>query len=139
MEDFFVKRYVAGRGFVAYEDQNGNLIKFENGMKTTLSSFATFWNVKDDVIMWSENGILKMESKGKSWQVCNFMPKGYKMKNDVLVFTNAAGGVSMSKDGKVELLSNQLEVSYEIYGSSVLLRLFNNSFEVVQNGKKFQM
>jgi hypothetical protein len=140
VEDFFVKKYKAGRGFVAYEDLNGNLYKYKDGQRKLLSTFASdFWEVKDDVIIWQENSFLHMESGESKWQVCNYLPTNYLLKNDVLVFTNAMGGVSVSHKGKTLVLTTQQDVTYDIYGSSVLLRLFNNSYMVYQNGEKFEL
>jgi hypothetical protein len=139
VEQFFVKTYQAGRGFVVYEDLNGNLIKYENGLKTPLTRFsASFYEVKDDVVIWVENGFLYMESNGKKWQVCNYTPLRYKVKNDVLVFENAMRGISIAKDGKLQDITNQMDAEFEIYGSSVLVRLFNNSYIVFANDRKYE-
>lgn len=139
VEQFYVKSYKAGRGFVVYEDQNGNLVKFQNGTKTPLSNFsASYYEVVDDQVVWMENGFLYMECKGKKWQVCNFRPEKMKMKNDVLVFENALRGVSISKDGKIEDITNQMDAEFEIHGSSVLVRLFNSSYIVYSGGRKYE-
>ena len=139
VEDFYARSFKAGRGFVVYEDQNGNLIKFQNGAKTQLSKFAAnFYSVKDDVVVWSENGFFFMESKGIKWQVSNFMPEEYEIKNDVLVFKNILNGLSLSTKGKVQELTNQLEAKFDIAGSAVLVKLFNRSFFVWDNGRKYE-
>lgn len=140
VEDFFVKNYQAGRGFVVYEDLNGNLFKFQNGEKKQLSTFNNgFWQVKDDVVIWMENGWVFMECNGKKWQVCNYKPEEFELKNDVLVFKNIVGGVSVSMNGKTTLLTNQQDASFSIHGSSVLVALFNSSFIVFQNDKKIEL
>jgi hypothetical protein len=40
LESFPIKKYKAGRGFVVYEDMNGNLWHYQNGQKTALSNFS---------------------------------------------------------------------------------------------------
>lgn len=139
VEEVFMNKYKAGRGFVVYEDQNGNLIKYQKGNKTTLSNFGTTkWEVKDDVVIWFENSFLNMESNGKTWRVCNFVPKDYQLKNNVLAFRNIAQGVDVSIDGITQTLSNQMDAGYEILGSSVLVKLFNNRYKVFWQGKTYE-
>lgn len=138
VEDIYARSFQAGRGFVVYEDQNGNLVKYKDGIKTVLSQFgASKYEVKDDVVVWMENGFFYMESKGKKWQVLNFEPERYEIKNATLVFQNAMKGVSVSQEGKVSEITNQMDAKFEIYGNSVLVRLFNSSFIVWQDGRKY--
>ncbi len=139
VEQFFMKKYKAGRGFVVYEDLNGNLIKYQNGAKKTLTNFtATEWEVKDDVVIWFENSFLNMECNGKTWRVCNYVPEDYQLKNNVLAFRNISKGVDVSIDGKTETITNQMDAGYEILGSSVLVKLFNRNFKVFWNGKTYE-
>jgi hypothetical protein len=139
VEQFFMKSYKAGRGFVVYEDQNGNLIKYQSGKRTTLTNFgASKWEVKDDVVIWFENNFLNMECGGKTWRVCNYVPKDYELKNNVLAFRNISQGVDVSIDGETHTITNQMDAAYEILGSSVLVKLFNNSYKVYWKGRTFE-
>ena len=65
------------------------------------------------------------------------MPKDYLIKNDVIAYRNIMGGVSSFVNGINTEISNQMNAEYEIYGSSVLVKLFNSSFIVFQNGMKY--
>ena len=107
-------------------------------MKTTLSNFgASFWEVKDDIVIWFENNFLYSQVGDKKIQVCNFKPEDYKLKNDVLVYRNIMKGVDAVVDGKVVNLTNQMDATYEIYGSSVIVGLFNNSYKVYWKGREY--
>ena len=38
---------------------NGNLFHYQNGVKTQLSNFTSeLWDVKDDIVIWSENSFI---------------------------------------------------------------------------------
>lgn len=140
VESQYVRKFKAGRGFVVYEDQNGNLIKYQNGEKTTLSNFGvSFWEVKDDIVIWYENNFLFSQVGDKQLRVCNFLPKDYKLKNDVLVFRNIMQGVDAVVDGKLINLTNQMDASYDIFGSSVLVGLFNRSYKVYWKGATYNL
>ncbi len=138
VESFFMGKYKAGRGFVVYEDLNGNLNYYGDGKKEQLSNFsAKFWEVKDDLVVWSENSYVYVYSKNGKIKVCNFVPADYLLKNNVFAYRNIMGGVSAIVDGINYELTNQVDSQYEIYGSSVIVKLFNNSYIVLKNGKKF--
>ena len=48
-------RYKAGRGFVVYEDNGGDLWYYKDGKNFQLSNFgADSWDVKDDIVVWTE-------------------------------------------------------------------------------------
>ncbi len=139
VEQFYIKKYKAGRGFVVYEDLNGNLMMYKNGSKTQLSNFsANFWEVKDDIVIWGENSYVYAYQNDAKIQVCNFTPKDYLLKNNVFAFRNIMGGVSALIDGKVHEITNQMDSEYEIYGNLVLVKLFNSSYIVFKNGRKFE-
>jgi hypothetical protein len=138
VEQFYMKKYKAGRGFIVYEDLNSNLKMYKNGENQILSNFsASFWEVQDDLVVWGENSFVYAFQNGKKIQTSNFMPKDYLMKNNVFAFRNILGGVSALIDGKVTEISNQADAEYEIYGNVVLVKLFNRTFIVFKNGRKF--
>ena len=138
VESFYMKNFKAGRGFIVYEDLNGNLFHYQNGVKTQLSNFTSeLWDVKDDIVIWSENSFIYSFSNKVKVNVCNYMPEDYLLKNNVFAFRNIMGGVSAFVDGKVIDISNQKDATYEIYGNSVIVQLFNSSFIVLKNGIKY--
>jgi hypothetical protein len=140
VESFFMGKYRAGRGFIAYEDLNNNLNFYSEGEKTQLSNFAAkFWEVKDDLVVWNENSFVYVYAYGQKSKVCNFTPADYLIKNNVFAYRNIMGGVSAFINGVNYEITNQTDSSYEIYGSSVLVKLFNNSYIVLKNGVKYTM
>ena len=138
VESFYMKKYKAGRGFLVYEDLNGNLILYKKGEKQTLSNFSpSFWEVKDDLVVWGENSFIFAYQNDQKIQVANFTPKDYLLKNNVFAFRNIMGGASALVDGKVVELSNQPNCEFQIYGNSVLVTLFNRSYILYSKGRKF--
>ena len=134
-----MRKYKAGRGFIVYEDLNGNLWHYQNGEKTELTNFGpSFWEVQDDMVIWGENNYIFSFSNGEKKEVCNYLPKDYLLKNNVFAFRNIAGGVSAFVNGKVEEITLQGDSEYSIYGNIVLVKLFNMSYIVLKDGEKFQ-
>jgi len=139
VEQFWIKKYKAGRGFIVYEDLNGNLMLYKKGEKKQLSNFAaSSWDVTDDLVIWSENSFVYAYQNDTKIQVSNYTPADYLLKNKVYAFRNVMGGVSALIDGKVHELTLQQNAEYEIYGNLVLVKLFNKSFIVFKDGRKFE-
>ena len=71
---------------------------------------------------------------GEKKSVCNYKPDDYVLKNNVIAFRNAQGGVSVNINGKNTVLTNQKDALYTIYNSNVLVELFNKSFLFFSEG-----
>ena len=136
IESVMVKKYKAGRGFISYEDNNGNIWMYNNLKKIEISNFySSLWEVKDDLIVWDENNNVFTFYQGKKLKVCSYLPKDFILKNGVFVFTNINGGVDVYKEGKVYNITNQIGGVYTVYGNSVLVELFNKSFRFFNEGE----
>jgi hypothetical protein len=139
VEQVYMNKYKAGRGFIVYEDLNGNLMYCKNGKTEQLSNFsASFWEVKDDLVIWGENSFVYAYTNDQKIQVTNYKPADYTLKNNVFAFRNILGGVSALVNGKIFEVTNQTNSEYEIYGDILLVKLFNRSYIVLKNGKIFQ-
>jgi hypothetical protein len=131
VETQYVKKYKAGRDFIVYEDINGNLFRYSNGNIVSLSNYNSgIWDVKDDIVIWNENNMLYTFFKNTRIKISNFIPNVYSIKNDVIVFQNSSNGLSVILDGKESILTNQLDAKYKILGSTVLVELFNKSYQL---------
>jgi len=135
VEDQWVLKYKAGRGFIVYEDINHNLMIYKNGEKRMLSPFPGNWDVLDDVVLFENNGFTYVSYNGKEIQAANYIIDDYVMKNGTVVFTTLQGGVNAIIEGEIIELTNLLNSEYEIYGNSVLVKLMNKNFLIYQNGK----
>lgn len=137
VESFYAKRYKAGRGVVLFEDNQGNLKLYENNKIESLSNFATKWDIVDESYYWIENNLMKSYYNGRVIEVCNYLPKDIFIKNNVLAYTNPMGGINAIVYGKKYELTNQQNYEVEIYGNSVLIKLFNSSVVVLWKGEKY--
>ena len=140
VENQFMRKYKAGRGFVVYEDLNSNLWSYKNGEKTLLTNFiSSFWDVKDDVVIWMENNYLYAYIKETKYEVARYKPESYMIKNDVVVYRDMMGGVTALVGGEQKVITTQMSSEFTIYGSSVLVELFNRSYVVLWKGKVYSI
>ncbi len=139
VEEFAMNSYQVGRGFMLYENQNNDLMIYQDGTTQKLTNFgASFYEVKDDVAIWTENGFTYGYANGVKHELAKFVVKNYQLKNDVIVFTNLMGGVDALIDGKVKTISTLMDVKFTIYGSAVLLESFNSTFSLHIDGREFR-
>lgn len=134
VEQQWVNKYQAGRGFIAYENQNGDLMIYENGKTSLLASFPQKWEVKDDIVFYEANGFSYIYQMGVKTQAANYKIEEYKMKNATFVYKNMQGGVSAVSNGKLTDITNLQNAEYDIYGNTVIVKAFNNSFFFLTNG-----
>lgn len=140
VEEFHVGKYLAGRGFIVYENRNGDLMHYTDGVRKQLTNYgADEWTAKDDVAVWSENGFTYALVEGLKYELARYKPKEILLKNNVVAFRDITGGVSALVNGKVVQITSQMNSEFSIYGSSVLVKLFNNSYLVYSNGRKYSL
>ncbi len=139
VEDFRMNSYKTGRGFVVYENVNNDLMIYKDGETEKLTNFgADFYDVKDDVVIWTENGFTYGYANGKKFELAKFIVKGYQMKNNVIAFTNVIGGVDALIDGKLKTLTTLMNVKYSIHGNAVLLESMNSTFNLHIGGREYR-
>lgn len=138
VEDFRMNSYKAGRGFVVYENVNDDLMIYQDGETKKLTSFgADFYDVKDDVVLWTENGFTYGYANGKKFELAKFKVKEYKLKNNVIVFKNIIGGVDALIEGELKNLTTLMNVAFTIHGNAVLLESFNRTFNLHIDGREY--
>jgi hypothetical protein len=134
VESIFVNKIKACRGFVVYEDTQGTLRYYGKGERRELASFFQFWDAQDDVVFWGESNSAFTLSGGERKMVCNYSPKDWKLKNDVIAFRNNLGGVSGFVGGTGKDITNLTNTEYAITGHAVCITQTNRSVIVWWNG-----
>lgn len=139
VEDFRMNSYKAGRGFVVYENVNNDLMMYKDGETAKLTNFgADFYDVKDDVVIWTENGFTYGYSNGQKFELAKIIVTNYEIKNNVIVFRNMIGGVDALIDGKLKNLTTLQNVNFTIHGDAVLLESFNKTFSLHIDGREYR-
>ena len=95
--------------------------------------------VKDDVVLWMENNYLYAYIKETKYEVARYKPESYMIKNDVVVYRDMMGGVTALVGGEQKVITTQMSSEFTIYGSSVLVELFNRSYVVLWKGKVYSI
>lgn len=138
VESVFVSKIEACRGFVVYEDVQGNLKYYGKGERKELASFFQFWDAKDDRVFWGESNSAFTLQDGERRMVCNYTPKDWKLKNNVIAFRNNVGGVSGYTNGTMKDITNFTNTEYAINGDAVCITQTNRSVIVWWNNQIFR-
>lgn len=138
VEEFHAPKVKAGRGFIAYEDLQGNLKYYSNGKFETLSSYAQFWDAKDDLVVWGDANSTYQYYKNEKKNLANFLIKEWKMKNDVVAFKTLMGGVAASVGGVFREITSINNTEFAINGHGVMVTLPNRSVMILYNGQIFR-
>ncbi len=138
VEEFRSPKVKAGRGFVAYEDLQGNLKYYGKGKYETLSSFAQFWDAKDDLVVWGDANTTYQFFKGEKKNLANFVVKEWQMKNDVVAFRTLMGGVGASIGGVYKEVTSINDTDFIINGHGVMVQMKNRAVIVLYNGQIYR-
>ncbi len=135
VESMKSRKFKAGFNAVVYEDQQGNLKRYSNGEITELASFYQGWEYQDDVILWFEANSSYTFYDNKKTQVCNFVMKDWKLKNNIIGFRTIIGGVGAFCKGEYMEITNLSNNEYSVNGEGVMVALKNKSALVYYRGK----
>jgi hypothetical protein len=139
LETIMVNDYKAGYDLVVYRDRNENLKGYIDYELVTLSNYsAQFYDVFRDVVVWGENGIFYTYMNGRKYEICNYIPQEYKIRNGIVAFRNMNGGVSVFYNEQVKIISNLTDAPFEVNGSTVRIQVNRGNFIFFKNGKTYQ-
>lgn len=134
VEPITAKEYQAGYNIFAYIDRNDNLKAFINGEIVQLSTYATFFEVFRDMIVWGENGTFFTYRNGTRYEIANYIPEEYKIRDGIVAFRNLNGGVSLFRNETVEILSNRVNAPFEVNGNTVKIQVNEGNYDFFKNG-----
>jgi hypothetical protein len=133
VEDMHVAKMKACRGFVVYEDIQGNLNYYRNGKQQELASFFQYWDAKDDVVLWGDANYAYTLVDGVKTIVTPYALKEWKLKNDVIAYKTNINGVGACIGGKSKILTTLSSAEYIVNGHAVMAILPNRSVIVYYN------
>lgn len=138
VEPTMVQSYKSGYDMIVYLDRNNNLRGYIDGELVTLSSYASFYEVYRDMVVWGENGVLYTFSRGKRYEIANYIPKEYQIREGIVAFRNLNGGVSVFHNNEVEIVSNLSRAPFEVNGNTVKVTEHRGSYIFFKNGYTYQ-
>ena len=138
VEPIKVMNYKAGYDQFVYTDRNNNLKAYIDGELVTLSSYPIFYEVFRDMVVWGENGVLYTYNRGTRYEIANYIPEEYKIRNGIVAFRNLNGGVSVFHNNQVEIVSNLSGAAFEVNGNTVKVQVNRGNFIFFKNGYTYQ-
>lgn len=140
IESTQIRQYKAGKNFIAYTDLNENLIFYKNGRVEEISNYSTEnFQVTDSLVVWQENGMLFCYDGVKKYEVATFIPVEWKAKNNVIAYRSVNGGLMAFQNGRSKIVTQVMDVPFEINQNIVRAQLIGNQYIFHWNGKNYTM
>lgn len=138
VEPTMVQSYKSGYDIIVYLDRNNNLKAYINGDLVTLSSYASSYEVFRNMVVWAENSVLYTYYNGGRYEITNYIPKEYKIRDGIVAFRDLNGGVSAFYNGQIKIISNLPGVPFEVNGNTIKLTVSKGHYTFFKNGKTYQ-
>ncbi len=139
VEPITVNDYKVGYDAVVYRDRNNNLRGYIDDQLVDLSSYsAKFYEVFRDIVVWGENGMFYAYYEGQKYEIANYIPEAYKLRDGIVAFRNLNGGVSAFHNGEVNIVSNLTQAPFEVNGNTIRVKVNRGNYVFYKNGKTYQ-
>jgi hypothetical protein len=139
-ETIHVTDYQAGWDMVVYRDQNMNLKCYVNDELIEISNYSARWyEVFRNMVVWNEAGVFFAFDGKQKYELANYIPEEYKIRDGIVAFRNLNGGVSMFANGQVRVISNLPGAPFEVNGNTVRVQTNRGNFTFFQNGQSYDM
>lgn len=136
VERIMIQDYKAGWDLVAYRDLNDNLKCYMNDDIIDLSNYnAREYKVFRNMVVWNETGQLFAFDGKRKYEVANYIPEEYKIRDGIVAFRNLNGGVSVLDNGEIKVVSNLQNAPFEVNGRTVRVQVNRGNFLFYRDGE----
>jgi hypothetical protein len=140
VESIQIRDYKAGNDIVVYRDLNNQLLCYMNNEVIELSNYsARSYEVFRNTVVWNEAGLFFAFDGKQKYELANYIPEEYKIRDGIVAFRNLNGGVSMFANGEVKVISNLPNAPFEVNGTTVRVQVNRGNFIFFKDGKSFDM
>lgn len=139
LESFVPHSFKCADQMVAYVDASNYLKIFHNYQSGTLSFDAPdFYDIVDGILVYGLQNYFKAYIDGKVYDIENFIPEKYFIKNKGVVYLDQMGNLKYFKDGKSEIITYEKATSFELTGDAVRYSFGIKSENIYLNGKTYK-
>jgi hypothetical protein len=140
IESIQIRDYKAGNDLIVYRDLNDQLLCYMNNEVIELSNYSARWfEVFRNTVVWNEAGLFFAFDGKQKYELANYIPEEYKIRDGIVAFRNLNGGVSMFANGEVTVISNLPNAPFEVNGTTVRVQVNRGNFIFFKDGKSFDM
>jgi hypothetical protein len=137
-EEFRPESWQVGDGIAAYVDNTGSFKLFEEGETVTISSFAPdFYQVRNRLVIYGEQGYLKVWYNNRSYTLETYIPDDWKAEWNTIVYRDLNRNVKIFSRGESKVLTYDLTEGIDLYRDVVVVNKGLNNYNVYYKGKKY--
>jgi len=136
LEDYEPKSFKAGDDLLAYIDNLGEFKIFYDGETQLISPFEPdFYDVKDSLVVFSEQGFLKVFYKGAVSEYGYFVPEEYQAQESTLAFIGPNGWLQTFTNGEFRKVTSDQITSFTVNCNIITINTTVNKIKVFYKGK----
>jgi hypothetical protein len=138
LEDFPPQSFQTGDDVVAWVDNSGSFRVFVDGEVADVSSIVPdFYQVRDKLILYGENGYFNVWYGGKPYLLETFTPSDWQAEWNTVVYRDLNKNVKVFTKGVSKVLTYDLAESISLYRDLIVVNKGMNNCNVYYMGRKF--
>lgn len=138
VEEFPPESWQVGDGISAYVDNTGSFKLFSGGEVVSISSFPPdFYQVKNQLVIYGEQGYLKVWYDNKAYTLETYIPSDWKADWNTIVYRDLNRNVKIFSKGESKVLTYDLAEDIHLYRDVVVVNKGMNNHNVYYKGKKY--
>jgi hypothetical protein len=139
IEDFVVRSYKVGDGFVAYVSQNDEFKVFRDGQIQILSTFPPQnYMVEDNLLVYTEDNRFKIWFDGNITEVEAFVPSLIKCDWNTAAYLDNSNRIWIFQNGQKKYFANELVNSFDIYRDLIFMNVKQNRNVIYYNNRFYE-
>ena len=120
LESFPPKSYKLGDGFVAYIDNAGTFKFYRDSYKETILNFEpSFYQVKDNLIIYSERDYFYVYYNNRSYTIEDYIPSDYQFDYNSVAYKDVNGNLKLYKEGEITIVTYEKVNQYKLVGNTL--------------------
>jgi len=138
LEDFQPKSFKVGDDMLAYVDNLGDFKVFSDGEIQTISSFEPdLYDVRDSLIVFSEQEYFKVFYNNKIYELENYVPSDFQMQESTIAFIGLNGWLKAFTRGRYITVTNDLISMFVVAYNMIYMNTTVNTIKIYYNGKLY--
>lgn len=138
LETFEPASFQVGYEKVAYVNSMDEFMLFDEGEIYTVSDFMPDeYLLKDDILVYHQQGQLWVFYKGENILIENYIPVSYKISDNVIAYLDQNGNLNLVEEDGRKVLTYEQVNDYEIYRNVVIYNQGINTTKVYFGGETY--
>lgn len=131
LEYFEPMSFAMGDGFIVYTDHTGTFKYYSNKSKVTIASYEPdFYKVKDDIVLYSDQGYFKVYYQHQIYTLEKYIPSSYQIDHKAVAYEDVNGRLQLFYEGKEKTVSYEDVTEFRLAGNTLYYKLGQHNVRI---------